>query len=92
MTTPTTGYEPEPGDVAAAVADWIGDTHDPSELYSRATAGQAHHEAVAAALQRARDRALACLNADGLSYEKLTELTSLSRSGVQKAVERGRAS
>lgn len=92
MSITTPGYEAEPADVAADVANWIDGISDPSELYARSTAGQAHHEAVAAALQRARDRALAELNAGGLSYEKLTELTRLSRAGVQKAVERGRRS
>lgn len=91
MTTPTTGYEAEPSDVAAEVASHLDDITDPLERYHRATAAQAHHQAVVAELQRERDKALAELNADGASYEKLTTLVpGLTRSGVQKAVERGR--
>jgi hypothetical protein len=95
MTTPTTGFEAEPKDVATEVANHLNDITDPSERYSRATAGQAHHEAVARALQTERDIALAQLNAPALgpgklSYEVLAVRTGLSRSGVQNAVERGR--
>ncbi|MEV8544389.1 hypothetical protein [Streptomyces sp. NPDC051572] len=97
MTTPTTGYEAEPTDVAAEVAAHLDDITDPLERYHRATAAQAHHQAVAAAFQAERDKALAALNTpdeDGwrLTYERLAkEVTvGLTRSGVQKAVERGR--
>lgn len=91
MTSPTTGYEAEPSDVAAEVASHLEDITDPLERYHRATAAQAHHQAVTAALQQERDKALAELNAGGASYEKLTTLVpGLTRSGVQKAVERGR--
>ncbi|KMS78318.1 hypothetical protein ACH49_16685 [Streptomyces leeuwenhoekii] len=91
MTTPTTGYEPEPSDVAAEVASHLDDITDPLERYHRATAAQAHHQAVVAGLQQERDKALAQLNADGASYEKLTVLApGMTRSGIQKAVERGR--
>lgn len=92
MTTPTTGYEAEQADVTAEVASHLDDITDPLERYHRATAAQAHHEAVVAALQAARDKALAQLNADGLSYERIRETVTvgLTRSGVQKAVERGR--
>lgn len=95
MTTPTTGYEAEPVDVTAEVEGHLVDITDPWDRYVRATAAQAHHEAVIAALQRERDWALAALNsgqgeAPRLSYEALAERTNLTRSGVQKAVERGR--
>lgn len=95
MSIPTTGYEPEPADVTAEVSSHLDQITDPWDRYVRATAAQAHHEAVSAALQRERDRALAALNAgyEGqprLSYEALAERTALTRSGVQKAVERGR--
>ncbi|MEU9495890.1 hypothetical protein AB0D73_29435 [Streptomyces sp. NPDC048215] len=91
MSLPTTGFEPEPSDVAAEVASHLADVTDPLERYHRATAAQAHHQAVVAELQQERDKALARLNADGVSYEKLTQLVpGLTRSGVQKAVERGR--
>ncbi|MFF9003713.1 hypothetical protein ACF1GW_39110 [Streptomyces achromogenes] len=91
MSMPTTGYEAEPSDVAAEVASHLEDITDPLERYHRATAAQVHHKAVAAALQQERDKALAELNADGASYDKLTTLVpGLSRPGVQKAVERGR--
>ncbi|CQR59206.1 hypothetical protein [Streptomyces leeuwenhoekii] len=91
MTTPTTGYEAEPSDVAAEVASHLDDITDPLERYHRATAAQAHHQAVASKLQQERDKALAQLNADGASYEKLTSLVpGMTRSGIQKAVERGR--
>ncbi|MFD7868121.1 hypothetical protein [Streptomyces sp. NPDC059783] len=91
MTLPTTGFEPEPSDVAAEVASYLADVTDPLERYHRATAAQAHHQAVLSALQQERDRSLARLNADGLSYEKLADLVpGLSRAGVQKSVERGR--
>lgn len=94
MTTPG-GYEPERADVAAEVEGHLAEIIDPWDRYVRATAAQAHHEAVAAALQRERDTALAALNAgyEGqprLSYEALSERTALTRSGVQKAVERAR--
>lgn len=97
MRTPTVGYEAEPSDVATEVTNWLGDITDPSERYARATSAQAHHEAVVTAMQRERDKVLAALNAgsdeeEGLSYEKLTEMTGLTRAGVQKAVERGRSS
>lgn len=92
---PTTGYEPEPSDVAAEVEGHLSEITDPWDRYVRATTAQAHHEAVSAALQRERDKALAALNAgyEGqrrMSYEELASLTALSRAGVQKAVERGR--
>ncbi|WP_406117622.1 hypothetical protein [Streptomyces sp. NBC_00989] len=97
MTTPTTGYEAEPTDVAAEVDGHLADITDPLERYHRATAAQAHHQAVAAALQAERDKALALLNTpdpDGcrLTYEQIAEQVTvgLTRSGVQKAVERGR--
>ena len=91
MTTPIVGVEPEPQDVAAEAAGHLEDVTDPLERYHRATAAQVHHEATARALQHERDRALAALNADGVSYEKLAALIpGLTRSGVQKAVERGR--
>ena len=99
MTTPTTGYEAEPSDVAAEVAAHIDDITDPLERYHRATAAQAHHQAVVAALQAERDKALAALNTpdpdqDGwrLTYEQIAQRVTvgLTRSGVQKAVERGR--
>ncbi|GHI98144.1 hypothetical protein TPA0906_00100 [Streptomyces olivaceus] len=97
MTTPTTGYEAEPTDVAAEVATHLDDITDPVERYHRATAAQAHHQAVAAALQTERDKALATLNApspDGqrLTYEQIAQQVTvgLTRAGVQKAVERGR--
>ncbi|MER6684611.1 hypothetical protein [Streptomyces olivaceoviridis] len=91
MTTPTTGYEAEPSDVAAEVASHLDDITDPLERYHRATAAQVHHKAVVAAFQQERDKALAQLNADGHSYEKLTSLApGTTRPGIQKAVERGR--
>lgn len=77
-----------------APASYLDDITDPWERYVRATAGQAHHDAVAAALQKERDKALAALNTgpkgERLSYEALADRTALTRSGVQKAVERGR--
>ncbi|WP_416520055.1 hypothetical protein [Streptomyces achromogenes] len=91
MTMPTTGYEAESSDVAAEVASHLEDITDPLERYHRATAAQAHHKAVAAAFQKERDKALAEMNADGHSYEKLTTLVpGTTRPGIQKAVERGR--
>lgn len=97
MTTPTTGYQAEPGDIAAEVADHLAGITDPLELYHRATTAQTHHQAVAAALQTERDKALALLNTpnpDGhrLTYADLAEQVAvgITPSGVQKAVERGR--
>lgn len=95
MTNPTTGFEAEPGDVATEVANHLNDITDPWERYVRATAAQAHHEAVAKALQTERDKTLAALNDPALgrarlSYEALADRTALTRSGVQNAVERGR--
>ncbi|MFJ4880016.1 hypothetical protein ACIP93_33080 [Streptomyces sp. NPDC088745] len=97
MTTPTTGYEAEPTDVAAEVDGHLADITDPLERYHRATAAQAHHQAVAVALQAERDKALALLNAPDenghrLTYQQLAERVTvgLTQSGVQKAVERGR--
>jgi len=97
MTTPTTGYEAEPTDVAAEVDAYLDDITDPLERYHRATAAQAHHQAVVAALQKERDKALAALNTpdeDGwrLTYQQISEQVTagLTVSGVQKAVERGR--
>ncbi|MBL1120738.1 hypothetical protein JK364_52045 [Streptomyces sp. 110] len=97
MTTPTTGYEAEPTDVAAEVATHLDDITDPTERYHRATAAQAHHQAVVAALQTERDKALAALNTpdeDGrrLTYQQISKQVTvdLTPSGVQKAVERGR--
>ncbi|MER6611575.1 hypothetical protein ABT282_38455 [Streptomyces sp. NPDC000927] len=88
------GFEAEPQFVAAEVANCLDGITDPWERYVRATAGQAHHDAVAAALQKERDKALAALNTgtkdERLSYEALADRTALTRSGVQKAVERGR--
>lgn len=95
MTTPTIGFEAEPADVATEVANHLNDITDPWERYLRATAAQAHHEAVAQSLQAERDKALAMLNdkalgSNRLSYEALAARTGLSRSGAQNAVERGR--
>ncbi|RMI39731.1 hypothetical protein [Streptomyces triticirhizae] len=91
MTLPATGHEPEPQDVATEAASYLEGAADPLERYHRATAGQVHHEAVARALQVERDRALAALNADGMSYERLAAIVpGMTRSGIQKAVERGR--
>jgi len=97
MTTPTIGYEPEPTDVAAEVDAYLGDIRDPQERYHRATAAQAHHQAVVAAFQVERDKALATLNTPDkngwrLTYQQISEQVTigLSVSGVQKAVERGR--
>lgn len=83
-------------DVAAEVEAHLEGIADPWGRYLAAGAEQARHEAAAAALQRVRDKALAALNAglDGAprhTYERLAEMTGLSRSGAQKAVERGRA-
>ncbi|MFI5987326.1 hypothetical protein ACIBEA_41455 [Streptomyces sp. NPDC051555] len=96
-TTPTLGFEPEPADIAAEVEGHLGNVTDPLERYNRATAAQAHHEAVVRALQGERDMALAAMNAGtgsapGLSYAEIQHhvTVGLSRSGVQKAVERGR--
>lgn len=93
----TAGYEAEPTDVAAEVDAHLADITDPWDRYVRATSAQAHHDAVSVALQRERDKALAALNAGGtdtprLSYERLAATTGMTRSGVQKAVERGRGS
>lgn len=96
MTIPTHGFEAEPADVAVEVAAHLDDIADPWERYVRASAAQAHHAAVATALQRERDRALAALNSpdagpDRLSYVALAErIPGMTPAGVQKAVERGR--
>lgn len=89
MSTDTNGYEAEPSDVAAEIA-WLDDITDPLERYHRATAAQAHHEAVVAALARKREYAVSEMHQDGLSYGKLADLIGTSRGLVQKLVERAR--
>ncbi|MER7361959.1 hypothetical protein [Nonomuraea wenchangensis] len=90
------GYEAEPSDVEATVAD-IAATPDLMERYARATSEQAYHEAVAERLKLIREETLARLNRgdDGtrLSYEKIAELLlpGKSRATAQQMVERGRA-
>ncbi|MEU9413069.1 hypothetical protein AB0E08_46250 [Streptomyces sp. NPDC048281] len=97
MTAPTGGHKAELADVLAEVTGHLDGITDPRERYHRATAAQAHHQAVAAALQTERDMALADINAPGpdgqrLTYEQIAQQVTvgLTRAGVQKAVERGR--
>lgn len=91
--TDTFGYEAEPSDVAAEISGLLDDITDPLEVYHRATAAQAHHEAVAAALTDERRRACAAMwdNGNGLSYARIADLIGTSRSRAQQLVERGRA-
>lgn len=92
LSSSTLGYEAEPGDVEAAVAD-IARTPDLMERYARASAEQAHHDAVSAAL--ADERARVCAEwwdgGTGLSYARIGDLIGASRSRAQQLVERGRA-
>ena len=91
--TDTFGYEAEPSDVAAEISGLLDDITDPLEVYHRATAAQAHHEAVAAALTDERRRACAAMwdNGNGLSYARIADLIGTSRSRAQQLVERGRS-
>lgn len=92
MTDPTTlGYEAEPQDVALLVEQILGDAGDPDERYSRATAMQVFHRAVASALMDERADICAKWNANGESYADIADRISLSRGMAQKLVERGRA-
>jgi hypothetical protein len=92
----TLGYEAEPADVDATVAD-IAATPDLMERYTRATAEQAYHEAVVQRLKEIREETVARLNRgdDGprLSYEKIADLLlpGKSRAAAQQMVERGRS-
>lgn len=91
----TLGYEAEPTDIEATVAD-IAATPDLMERYARATAEQAYHEAVAERLKQIREETVARLNrgeqGPRLSYEKIAELLlpGKSRAAAQQMVERGR--
>lgn len=87
MATDTSGYEAEPIDVAAETR-WLRDFPDPLERYQRATAAQAHHEAVVSELARVRDAAIVQMHDSGLSYGKIGELVGLSRGRVQQFIER----
>lgn len=60
------------------------------DRYTRAATAYNHHTVKAAEAQCERDKAMAELNAAGVSYQKLADRTGLTRAGVQKAVERGR--
>ncbi|MFI6318754.1 hypothetical protein ACIBG8_14600 [Nonomuraea sp. NPDC050556] len=84
----TLGYEAEPSDVAAHLADFT----DLLELYARASAENALLLAAARAATAYKARALALLHRDGYSYEKIATMVGISetRSGVQKLVEQGR--
>lgn len=93
MTSPTTnGYEADPANVAAELGDTLGDITDPAERYHRATAAQAHHDAVSAALADERARICAAWwdGGNGLTYAKIADLIGTSRSRAQQLVERGR--
>lgn len=93
MSAPDTlGYEPEPTDVAAEIEGVLGDITDPMERYHRATAAQAHHDAVSAALADERARICAALwdGGQGQSYAQIGEVIGRSRSKAQQLVERGR--
>lgn len=90
------GYEAEPADVDATVAD-ITATPDLMERYARATAEQAYHEAVAQRLKEIREETAARLNrgdqGERLSYEQIAALLlpGKSRAAAQQMVERGRS-
>lgn len=85
----TTGYEAEPTDVAAEIA-WLDEFTDPLERYTRATAAQAHHEAVVAALGREREKAAAQMHTEGASFAAIGRMIGMTRAWAQKLVERGR--
>ncbi|MER7126731.1 hypothetical protein [Micrococcus luteus] len=93
MPDPTTlGYEAEPTDVTAEMDGILADITDPLERYHRATAAQAHYDAVSAALAVERARVCADLwdGGKGLSYDKIGKLIGASRARAQQLVERGR--
>lgn len=89
----TLGYEAEPADVEATVAEIVA-TPDLLERYARATAAQAYHEAVARRLKEMREETVARLNmgeqGERLSYERIAALIGRSRAAAQQMVERGR--
>lgn len=94
MTADAAGYGSEPSQVAAEVAVELDGFDDPLARYARATAAQAHHQAVVEALaaERARIAALLWDNGNGLSYAKIAEALRLgTRARAQQLVERGRA-
>lgn len=92
MDQTTTGYAPEPADVAAHLATlddnvWGG---DPLPAYLEATRAQALHQAVAAAIADRRAVLLARMHDGGASYRQIADVTGLTRARVQQLVERGR--
>lgn len=89
MSSETAGYEAEPADVAAETA-WLEEFTDPLERYHRATADQAHHEAVIAELARVREQAVARMHGDGLPLRKIAELVGTSPGRVQELIRRDR--
>lgn len=95
MSDPTTlGYEPEPTEVETEVAAALDGFTDLAARYARATATQAHHQAIVNALadERARIAAELWAGGQGLSYAKIAEVLNLgSRARAQQLVERGRS-
>lgn len=87
----TNGYEPEPADVEAFLADGDGWGGDPLPMYVEATKAQVLHQAVAERWALRRATLLAQMNACGVSYQQIADVTGLSRPRVQQLVERGRA-
>ncbi|MFB9476966.1 hypothetical protein ACFFR3_46380 [Nonomuraea salmonea] len=90
-----TGYEADPEEVAAALAD-IAAVIDPMERFARAGAGLAFHEACAAELRQMREEMAARFNRGDygprLSYGDIADLLlpGRSRGRAQQLVERGR--
>jgi DNA-directed RNA polymerase specialized sigma24 family protein len=92
MGAPTTGYEPDPADVAEYL-DALDDTAwggDPLPAYLEATRAQVLHQAVAAAIADRRAELLARVHANGASYQTIADMVGLTRGRVQQLVERGR--
>lgn len=88
------GYEAESADVAGDVVAILDGWDDPVARYARATAAQAHHQAVVEALAAERARIAAALwdGGKGLSYAKLADALQLgTRARAQQLVERGRS-
>lgn len=95
MSDPTPlGYEAEATEVTAEVAAALDGFDDLAARYARATAAQAHHQAVVNALaaERARIAAELWAGGKGLSYAQIEKVLNLgSRARAQQLVERGRS-
>jgi DNA-directed RNA polymerase specialized sigma24 family protein len=68
---------------------WWMRIDDPLDRYQRAGLEQQAYEALVTRMADLRARCLAELHVDGWTYAKIAQETGLSRSRVQKLVERG---